>query len=87
MYFEWDTNMPLHDMIIEAKYRYNKKFFKEALIVGCWTIWNHRNKAIFENEYIDPLTCIFMFKESFSVIMHRAKPSLREGMQQWLDTL
>jgi hypothetical protein len=28
-----------------------------------------------------------MFKESLSIIMYREKPSLKEGMQQWLDTL
>jgi hypothetical protein len=27
------------------------------------------------------------FKETFFLVMHRAKPSLKEDMQQWLDTL
>jgi hypothetical protein len=31
--------------------------------------------------------CFRFFKEDFSLIMHRAKPSLKEGMTQWLDTL
>jgi hypothetical protein len=31
--------------------------------------------------------CMARFKATFALTMHRAKPSLREGMQSWLDTL
>jgi hypothetical protein len=84
---EWDTDLPLIDMLIDGKQRHNRIYFKEAMIVGCWSIWNHRNKIIFDYENISQDRCFAMFKESFSLIMHRGKPSLKEGMQQWLDTL
>jgi hypothetical protein len=84
---EWDTEMPLIDMLIEGKQRQNNICFREVLIVGCWSLWNHRNKIIFDNESISQDRCFSMFKESFVLIMHRAKPSLSEGMQQWIYTL
>jgi hypothetical protein len=62
-------------------------FIMETIITGCLTIWDQRNKFIFN--HIDPeiTTCIMRFKTYFSIIMHTAKPSLKEGMQSWLDTL
>jgi hypothetical protein len=85
--FKWDTDNSVIDMLIDGKQRHNSIYFKEAIIVGCWSIWNHRNKFIFDSQIISQDRCFTMFKESFSLIMHRAKPSLKEGMQQWLDTL
>jgi hypothetical protein len=32
-------------------------------------------------------TAVSFFKESFTLDMHNAKPGLKEGMSQWLDTL
>jgi hypothetical protein len=49
---EWEMNLPLHELLIEGKNRQNNICFKEALLVGCCSIWNHRNKIIFENEDI-----------------------------------
>jgi hypothetical protein len=31
--------------------------------------------------------CLRDFKKNSNLAMHKAKPSLKEGMQQWLDTL
>jgi hypothetical protein len=59
----------------------------EAAMVGYWIIWNHRNKTIFESQHIDLDLCLSIFKESFELVMHRAKPTLKEGMSQWVDTL
>jgi hypothetical protein len=84
---EWDTDLSLIDMLIDGKQRNNSIYFKEAMIIGCWTIWIHRNKFIFDNAPICQDRCFAMFRESFALIMYRAKPSLKDGMQQWLDTL
>jgi hypothetical protein len=32
-------------------------------------------------------TCFDFFKNSISLVRHRIKPSLKEGMQDWLDSL
>jgi hypothetical protein len=37
---EWNTELDIIDMIVKAKYRSLNKFFKEAMIAGCCSIWN-----------------------------------------------
>jgi hypothetical protein len=84
---EWNPDLDLHRMITEASQRYSHNFLMEILITGCWSIWAQRNCAIFKGIYPDVQRCITRFKSFISLNMYRAKPSLREGMQSWLDTL
>jgi hypothetical protein len=74
-------------MMIDGEKRSNNIFFKEALIAGCWSIWIHRNNIIFDSHSRDILACFAHFKDSFGSIRHRIKPSLKEGMLDWLDLL
>ena len=85
--FQWNTDLSCNDMLIEARNRTQIQPFKECLIAGCWTIWKHRNSIIFYNKERDLSYCISCFKEHFGTIMKRVKPSLKEGMQSWLDYL
>ena len=84
---EWNMDLDIIDMLIDGRNRFNQKCFKEYLIIGCWSLWNHRNKIIFDGGHLSLDSCFSFFKETFSLIRHRAKPSLNDGMQQWLDTL
>ena len=84
---EWESDLDLINMLIDAKKRYNLICFKESLIVGCWSIWNHRNRCIFCNADLDLDVCFTDFVASFHLILHKVKPSLKEGMPQWLDIL
>ena len=74
-------------MLIDAKNRSTNQFFDIAMIAGCWSIWNHRNKIIFDGELRSLELCFSFFVDSVNVIRHRIKPSLKEGMQAWLDLL
>ena len=82
---EWKTDLGLMDMLIEAKNRSTNPFFELSMIVGCWSIWNHKNKIIFGVEITNIDTCVNFFKTSVVLIRHRAKPILKEGMQIWTD--
>jgi hypothetical protein len=42
---------------------------------------------IFDGDEVDMQDSIILFKDTFTLIRHRAKPSLKNGMYQWLDTL
>ena len=84
---EWNNDLDLFSMLLAAKKSYKLICFKEILIVGCWSIWNHRNRSIFDNQPVCLDNCFEDFIYSFKLIMHRAKPSLKEGMTQWVDTL
>ena len=85
--FDWNTDYDINNMIQEAKKRYTINFLMEILITGCWSIWDQRNYAIFNDNAPSIQRCIIRFKSFFQLSMHRAKPSLKEGMQSWLDTL
>jgi hypothetical protein len=85
--FEWNTELGIMGLLIDGKRRHNISCFKEILMAGCWTLWNKRNRLIFESEEMDMLSTIRFFKDTFVLIRHRTKPSLKEGMSQWLDTL
>jgi hypothetical protein len=50
-------------------------------------LWDQRNQHIFNQMEPEIPRCIIRFKLYFSTILYRAKPSLKEGMQSWLDTL
>jgi hypothetical protein len=69
---EWNTDLHIHNMILDAKTRYSKEFIMEFFIRGCWSLWDQRS-------------CVSKFMIFCSAI--RAKPRLKEGMQAWLDTL
>jgi hypothetical protein len=74
-------------MIAEAKERYPMNFLMEIIISGCWSIWDQRNDAIFNNNAPNLTRCLCKFKAYVKNNIHRAKPSLKEGMHSWLDTL
>jgi hypothetical protein len=75
------------EMIVDGKERSLNRFFNEALIAGCWSIWNKRNSIIFDAKHVDLDSCFAFFRGSISIIRHRVRPSLREGMEDWLDIL
>ena len=84
---EWNYDLELMDMLLDGRARSDQPCFIEYLIIGCWSLWNHRNRIIFDHDELDWDACFSIFVENFSLIIHRAKPSLREGMQQWLDAM
>jgi hypothetical protein len=85
--FEWNTNLDINSMITDAKTRYPMPFLVEIIIKGCWSLWDQRNSAIFRDTEPCIHRGITKFKLDFALSMHRAQPSLKEGMQSWLDTL
>jgi hypothetical protein len=84
---EWDTHRDLHDMITDVKRRYSMEFIMEIIIIGCWPLLDQRNNMIFNHIRPTVPACIIKFKIYCFVIMHRARPSLKDGMQVGLETL
>jgi hypothetical protein len=84
---QWEEEYDIYEMISYFREAMEQSCFMEALIIGCWSIRNHRNNAIFEDRAVNLSTCFNFFKESILLIRHMAKPSLKEGMTVWLDTL
>jgi hypothetical protein len=84
---EWHTDLQLINMLLDTFNRSANHFFKIAMMAGCWSIWNHKNKITFDNEQRCVESCHSFFKATIQEIRHRVKPSLKEGMQAWIDTL
>ena len=85
--YQWDTDHNLMEMLLEGRKQDTYGCFKECLIAGCWSLWKHRNSIIFDHKVKNMAFCISMFKKHFIMIIKKAKPGLKEGMQSWLDTL
>jgi hypothetical protein len=49
---QWDTSLSSQDMLIKGRRHFNSPIFIEVLIVGGWTIWCHRNAAIFDGAVV-----------------------------------
>jgi hypothetical protein len=84
---EWNNDLNFLDMMMDRKQRKNLQYFNESVILGSWSLWNHRNNIIFDNEERSLDTCFIMFTVYFKQVIQRAKPGLKEGMQDWLDLL
>jgi hypothetical protein len=55
----------------------NQRGFNSAVILGAWTLWNHRNKCIFDG--ISPLTVAqHLFKDEMSLWCFAGACKLRE---------
>ena len=85
--FEWNSDLDIHRMIMDASHRYKIKHFMEIMIVGCRSIWNQRNGMIFEGIPCSINECKYDFIRSFKITMMRAKPSLKDGMSSWIDNI
>ena len=85
--FEWNSDMEINNMIIDAKHRYKIDHFMEIMILGCWSIWNQRNGMIFEGIPCSINDCKIDFVRYFKMTMLRAKPTLKEGMSSWIDNI
>ena len=80
---EWNSDMGLIDMMIEANNRSRDPFFKISMIAGRSSLWNRRNK-LFLNGFQEIWILVTpFFKESVEIIRQGREPSLREGMQDY----
>jgi hypothetical protein len=77
LHMQWDANDEIYDMISNGRGTNPIACFMEVLIMGCWSLWNHRNNVIFEGKTINLHVCFNFFKECFSLIRNRAKPNLK----------
>lgn len=68
---QWHMNMEIKERIIQGHREFRSIIFREVLLVAIWAIWTHRRwKKIFRDE--------------LSLIVHRAKLSLKLLLYSWL---
>jgi hypothetical protein len=75
LFFEWDLDLNITEMMLDCRVRFNLKCHKEVTIIGYWSLWNSRNKIIIEDAIPDQYSCMKFFKDTFQLVMHKAKLS------------
>ncbi|RCV38080.1 hypothetical protein SETIT_8G113200v2, partial [Setaria italica] len=83
LHIRWDLSQVGVDMIIAARRDFNSRIFREILMVACWAIWKHRNEVIFDGVPLSLGRWKSIFREEFSIILHRAKPYLKLELETW----
>ncbi|KAF8711990.1 hypothetical protein HU200_028967 [Digitaria exilis] len=58
---------------LEARKDFNSRIFKEVVIIAAWAIWTHRNEVIFYRAHIALRRWKQLFRDEFSLLLHRAK--------------
>jgi hypothetical protein len=74
----------LLDRVVEARSDSRMKIFREIMMISCWALWTHRNEVIFDGVRLSLWRWKSLFREEFSSVIHRAKPSLKLELRQWL---
>jgi hypothetical protein len=61
LHMQWEEEYDIYEMISYFREAREQSCFMKALIIGCWSIWNHRNNAIFEDQAVNLSTCFRAF--------------------------
>jgi hypothetical protein len=72
----WNTSMSPNDMLIRSRWQFNSKIFIKIIMIAGWTIWCHIN-VIFDGAPMYLHRWKEAFKDEFTPIIHRAKPSMK----------
>nr|TKW32091.1 hypothetical protein SEVIR_2G147300v2 [Setaria viridis] len=79
----WDFTLSTSEMIIRASQLFGSTIFREISILECSCIWTHRNSIIFYGRSLSLVRWRQSFKDEFALILHRAKPSLKQELETW----
>jgi hypothetical protein len=84
---QWDTSLSSQDMLIKGQRQFNSPIFREVLTVGGWTIWCHKNAAIFYGAMVSLGRWQEAFKDEFDLIILRASAQTKPLLTSWLSSL
>jgi len=71
----------------EIRQQLNVKFFMEIVIILCWSIWSIRNDLIFRQIPPSLFRCLSIFKDTFGLLLLRAKRRYFPQIELWLEQL
>jgi hypothetical protein len=73
--------------LLDIKRSLGVPFMMDIIILMSWCIWKERNSWLFNGEDPSVSRCKVMFKQEFTMVIHRAKSSRTSDMEQWLHNL
>ena len=71
----------------EIRQQLNVKFFMEIVIISCWSMWSIRNDLIFRQIPPSLFRCLSIFKDTFGLLLLRAKRRYFPQIELWLEQL
>ena len=77
----WDLSLDFQVMVLHARLQFNSVIFREIFIIGCWSIWCHRNDLIFDGASLSFSQWRRFFVKELQAVTLRAKPRLREKIK------
>ncbi len=84
---QWQSNLGFMPMVIEAKRNFPHVFFIEVIAVALWNIWRRRNDFIFNNVQPSFNSWKSLFRDDFTLLLHRVKAQDKPFWKSWLDSL
>jgi hypothetical protein len=79
----WDSSLNITEMVLRARQSFGLIVFREISMVASWCIWLHRKSLIFDGGALSVGRWKQCFKEEFSLVLRRAKPSLNLELDSW----
>lgn len=76
------------ELTSQIKDQLNSRFFMDAIILMCWTIWSARNDLIFRGMQRSQDDCAsFFFLQELSLLKFRVKANLEDQFTSWIQNL
>lgn len=80
----WSQLASCLDRIVDGRHKFCQCIYREIFLICCWAIWVHRNEVIFYGVPISLARWKHLFKSEFSLLLHKARPTLRVELDCWI---
>jgi hypothetical protein len=77
----------LQEVIRSLKFKIQKPFFMEIIMLISWSLWTIRNDFIFKGITPSLYRCKFKFKEELALLVHKAKRKSYIGLKAWVTNI
>ena len=78
----YKSSLPLLNMVNAACEQFGSVFFREVIVLACWTIWCNHNRIIVENEVISISRCkAFFFLREVNLVLLKAEPAIGDKLK------
>jgi hypothetical protein len=75
---QWDSSLDFQLMVLDARQIFGLATFREIFILGCWSLWCHRNDIIFDAGSLTFSKWRAHFVREMNAVTLGVKPQLAE---------
>jgi hypothetical protein len=76
-----NVSLEFQAMVLHARIHFNSVIFREIFIIGCWSLWCHRNDIIFYAASLSFSQWKRIFLRELQAVSLRVKSRVKEEMQ------